>query len=184
MAKFHDSARECFTRALALDPQLDRLWVKLGEVEIEAQRPPAAQVAFERALALNSQNDAALAGLGNIAYRAGEKRAAHDYFARSLSINIHNPGAVFCLVKCAYETKNYAIAARFLEQYAQSAPINANLLYSLAGLHYHLGRMEQAGALAAQILELKPDHEGAKELLQLIGKLSVMEDRCQSTQIP
>jgi hypothetical protein len=50
--------------------------------------------------------------------------------------------------------------------------VNANLLYSLAGLQYHLGRIADARATTSRILELQPQHAGAQELMNMIQKAS------------
>jgi hypothetical protein len=69
-------------------------------------------------------------------------------------------------VKCAYEIKNYGVAAKILEEYIQVAPINIHLLYSLAGLQFHLGRASDARQTCIRIQQLNPEHNGARELLR------------------
>jgi hypothetical protein len=49
--------------------------------------------------------------------------------------------------------------------------VNINLLYSLAGLHFHLGRVEESRAKCEKILELNPNHAGSLELLGMMKDL-------------
>ena len=48
----------------------------------------------------------------------------------------------------------YRGAARLVEEYMDVAPVDKNLLYSLAGLQFHLGRLEEAQKSAQRILDL------------------------------
>lgn len=159
-----------YRQALTVDPAADSIHTNLGALYVQASRLPEARQSFAAATSLNAANDKAFAGLANCALAEGRSREAHDFFAKSLDIQINNPTGVFHLVKCAYEIKSYATAARIVGEYVQSAPVNANLLYSLAGLQFHLGRMNEAQSTVHQILALQPDHAGAAELARLIEK--------------
>jgi Tfp pilus assembly protein PilF len=126
---------------------------------------------FQDALASNSANTRAQCGLASCYLALGDKRAAHDLLAQALERDINNPSAIYYLVKCAYEIRSYATAARLTEQYVESVqPANVNLLYSLAGLQFHLGRANDARATAHRILSLNAEHAGAKEILNLIQR--------------
>src|SRR5262249_55745133 len=154
-------------KALELDPSADDVRANLGALHLSMGKPQEARRHFNDALASNPRNDKALAGLGSCHLAAGsdaDKHAAYDCFARALEIELNNPDAVFYLVKLGYELKSHATATRILEEYIQIAPVNTNLLYSLAGLQYHLGRMDSARGTVERILTLQPEHAGAKEL--------------------
>jgi tetratricopeptide (TPR) repeat protein len=165
-------AERLYHRALELDPSADGIRANLGALYLGAGKLPEALRHFQDALASNPRNTQALSGLGSCALAEDNRKAAHDYFARSLEENLDQPQAIFHLVKIAYELKSYARAAKILADYVQSAPINANLLYSLAGLQFHLGKLADAGATVAKILELVPTHSGAQELQALIARYS------------
>ena len=117
------------------------------------------------ALAANPNNDKAWVGLGLCCVTEGDKESAHDAFARSLEKNIRNSTAIFHMVKCAYEIKRYTTAERILSQYVEEAPVSPSLLYSLAGLQFHVGKKENALNTAKRILQMKADHMGAKDLI-------------------
>jgi Tfp pilus assembly protein PilF len=142
-------------------------------LHLMAQDASAARRMFEDAIAANPENARALAGLGSCHMIEGEKRKAHDAFAKSLDLEINQPAVVYQLIKCAYELKTYATAARLAEAYAEAAPINPSLMYSLAGLQFHLGRREDARGTARRILGMQADHAGARGLLKLIERTNV-----------
>jgi tetratricopeptide (TPR) repeat protein len=176
--EFHKTAGNCWNRvgnlrdaekqyakALELRPQSDEMLSNLGALYLHHSRNQDAEKYFSEAIATNPKNHQALTGLGSCALADGNQFAAHAWFARSLSVDLQNPTAIFHLVKCAYAIQNYAVAAQFLESYIQVAPVNVHLLYSLAGLHYHLGKKTEMVATCGRILELAPEHSGANGLL-------------------
>jgi tetratricopeptide (TPR) repeat protein len=165
-----DAAEINFKKALELMPHADEIRSNLGALFLQSQRIQEARRHFQDALASNPRNHQALAGLGSCALQEGNNRGAHDYFAQSLQVELNNPHALFYLVKCAYELKNYGTAASILKDYVQNAPMNPSLLYSLAGLQFHIGRIDEAQETTKKTLELQPTHAGAKELMGVIEK--------------
>jgi type IV pilus assembly protein PilF len=177
--EFHKTAGNCWGRlgnlkeaerhyrkALEVQPDADEICTNLGALYLQDNRIQEAERHFNDALASNPKSHQALCGLGSCALAEGNKFAAHAWFARSLQIELKNPTAIFHLVKCAYEIKNYGVAAKILEEYIQVAPINIHLLYSLAGLQFHLGRASDARQTCLRIQQLNPEHNGARELLR------------------
>ena len=167
-----ERAEHHYKKALSIDPTSDRISSNLGALYLQAGRIRDAQRFFEDALVANPANSRALAGMGAACLAEGKKREAHDHFARSLDCELDQPNAIYHLVKCAYEIKSYASAARILGEYVRIAPVNANLLYSLAGLQFHLGRIDEARGTVARILQIQPAHGGAHELSKLIARYS------------
>ncbi|MBC7690404.1 MAG: tetratricopeptide repeat protein [Methylotenera sp.] len=163
-----DKAEKHYRRALSIDPSADSIQANLGALYLQMGQTSEAKRFFQDAVASNARNEKALCGIASCFLAEGDKRQAHDYFAKSLDISLNNPTAVFHLVKCAYEIKSYASAARILEEYVQIAPVSGNLLYSLAGLQFHLGRTGDARETANRILTMQKEHAGAKELIQMI----------------
>lgn len=172
------SAERCLKKALDINPSADEIQACLGELYLRAGKYNDARRKFQDTLACNHNNDQAIAGLGYCLLQEGKKREAHDSFARSLDLNLNNAQALYQLVKCAYELKTYATAARIVENYIEVAPVNISLMYSLAGLQFHLGRMSDSQQTLNQILHLSPAHSGAKDLLRRIENLN-----CQGGQV-
>lgn len=161
-------AEKQYRKALEIQPGSDAILANLGALSLQLGRIEDAAKNFQAALAINASNDKALSGLGSCALARGDKRAAHDHFAKSLAIELNNPSAIYHLVKCAYELKSYATAARVVSEYVQVAPVNMNLLYSLSGLQYHLGRLNVALTTVEKVLAINPEHAGAVELKKMI----------------
>lgn len=169
-AKKSESAEKYFKKALEINPTADEIRANLGALYLQNNRIMEAKRHFRDAIASNPRNHQAIAGLGSCSLAEDDKKSAHDLFAQALEIEINNPTAIFYLVKCAYDLKIYSVAVRLLEEYIEIAPINPNLLYSLAGLQFHLGRIEDARTVTQKILEIQPQHAGAKDLSKLIDK--------------
>ena len=166
-----------FKQALEINPSADEIRSNLGTVYLQNNQIEDAKRNFRDALASNPKNALALAGLGTCYLAENNKKSAHDYFLQSLAIELHNPTALFHLVKCAFELKTYASATRVLQEYCGTAPVNANLLFSLAGLQFQLGRLQDSKATIKKILGFQPQHQGATELLQRIESYSNMDVR-------
>ncbi|OFZ21465.1 MAG: hypothetical protein A2X94_08125 [Bdellovibrionales bacterium GWB1_55_8] len=165
------NAEKHFQKALELETAADEVRANLGALYLQNNRHVDAKRQFQDAVASNPRNTKALHGLASCHLATGDKRQAHDFFAKSLDIELNNPAAVFNLVKCAFEIKSYATAARILEEYVETAPISASLLYSLAGLQFHLGRYQDARATTGRILEIAPQHTATIELQAMIDQV-------------
>ena len=169
-AQVPSKAERHYRQALDYHPHSDAVATNLGTLCLQQGRFDEARIAFEESLRINPKNDRAWYGLGSIHLSAGEKKAAHDAFAESLRVKIQQPQAIFHLVKCAYEIKEYGTARDLLRSYVEMSPFNANLLYSLAGLEYHLGDRLAAARTARTIIQIQPNHVEAANLLGLIEK--------------
>jgi len=169
-----ENATSHYHRALDLNPSADEIKCNLGALCLKFQKIDEARQHFQDALAADPTNAKALIGMGTCYLATGshqDKRLAHDFFARALDIEINHPNAIFHLVKCAYDLKTYAPATRILEEYIQSAPVSVSLLYSLAGLQYHLKRYVDARETLTKIENLNPAHGPSQELKARINKI-------------
>lgn len=184
--EFHKSIGNCFTRLGQLDkaefhyrkafefnPKSDSLQVNVGSLAIQKGDLESAAAHFKKALELNALNEKALNGLGLVAFSQNEFQKAHDYFFKSLELQIKNVSAIYNIVKCSYELKNYDAAIKLIEQFLQTSPSNGtsnlNIQYSYCGLLLHSGRLNIALQETDKILELNPNHSGAKELKAIIA---------------
>ncbi len=161
-------SERAYRKALELAPDSDETQANLGSVFLEQGRNADAKRCYQDAVSSNASNDKAWVGLGLCAVADSDKEAAHDAFARALELNIKNSTAIFHLVKCAYEIKRYAIAEKILGSYVDIAPVSPSLLYSLAGLQFHVGKHMEATSTARRILQMKSDHAGARDLIDRI----------------
>lgn len=158
-----------YIKALEIRPDSDEIHCSMGTIHLGEGRLELARAGFERALELNPVRHEALTGLGICALAAGDPQEAGTWLARALKVEIRNPAAIFHIVKCAYELKNHAIAEPLVEEYLDSTGPDLHLLYSLAGLQYHLKKIDKALATCRKILELDPRHSGAIDLVRRLG---------------
>ncbi len=161
-------AERAYKKALELSPASDEVRSNLGSLHLEQGQIPEAKRCYQDAIAANPANDKALVGLGLCFVSEGDKEAAHEAFARALERNLRNSTAIFHLVKCAYEIKRYSTAEKMLSNYVEVAPVSPSLLYSLAGLQFHVGKKKEASITARRILQIKGDHQGARDLMSRI----------------
>ncbi|NDG84055.1 MAG: tetratricopeptide repeat protein [Proteobacteria bacterium] len=164
----NNEAERSYRNALELSPASDEVQSNLGSLYLEQGQVPEAKRCYQDAIAANPSNDKALVGLGLCFVSEGDKEAAHEAFARSLEKNLRNSTAIFHLVKCAYEIKKYTTAEKMLSNYVEVAPVSPSLLYSLAGLQFHVGKKKEASTTARRILQIKGDHQGARDLMSRI----------------
>jgi len=163
-----DTAEVQFKKALAISPNSADIRANLGVCFLKRNQFDEARRCFQDALAADNANDKAWVGLGRSIYEMGGKEAALDAFQESLRKNLLNPLGIFYLVKVGYELKRFALVEQWLDEYTSRAPVNIHLLYSHAGAKYHLGKLTDAERILKRVLELKPDHAGAKSLLEKV----------------
>ncbi len=168
----HDKAETHYLHAYDLNSDSDILQVNVGTLALHKNDYNSAKNHFERALELNMRNDNAISGLGMIHLMKGNLSEAQKQFVAALAINPDNLGAIFNLVKIAYETKSFNDAAYFLRNYISNHEPNINILYSYSGVLYHQGEHALAQKEVERILNLNPNHAGAKELQELLIKNS------------
>ncbi len=165
-----DEAERHYKKALILDPSADEIQSNLGALYLQRGKTKDAIRYFEDAVASSPKNTKALFGIGTAYLAEGNKKSAYAAFANLLEINLNNPTAIFYLVKLAYELKDYVRAEKIVSEFVDVAPVNINLLYSLAGLRFHLGKLKEARQTLNNILRVKPDHIGSHDLLERIER--------------
>lgn len=162
-----DHAENHYRQAKELVPDSPILNVNIGCLYIQKQDISSAVLHFQEALRLDPENSSAITGLG-LAYMArGDDMGAHDAFVRAVEKKPSNVTALLYLVRTAYKTAQYGPAATHLSAYIASFPYNINILYSLAGLQYHLRDFAGCAEQCEKILKLKPEHVGSGRLLEL-----------------
>ncbi len=157
-----------YTRAFEVNPNSDLLQVNVGSLALQKNNLSAALEHFQKAIVLNPKNAKAFCGMGLLEAAKNNSVKAHDYFLHSAELDTTDLGVIYNLVRSAYEIKKYRPACLILEKYIRENPINTNVLYSYAGILYHMDRYEEALVQTDKIFQLNADHTGAKELKELI----------------
>lgn len=165
-----NNAEAHYRKAYEIDPAADALHVNIGSLAMRKGDLSTALLHFKEAARLNPLNAGAHTGSGMALASLGNKEAAHESFANALRLDIHEVASLYYLVKLAYELKRFDHAAEFLRKYIEHNAVNANILYSYAGILFHRGQHREALEECDKLIALKPDHEGAKKLRELILK--------------
>jgi len=165
-----NNAEAHYRKGYELNPASDSLHVNIGSLAMKKGDLSTALLHFKEGARINPANASAFTGIGLAQTGLGNKEAAHEAFAQSLNINIHDVTSLYHLVKTAYEIKKFDVVSALLEQYIRHNSVNSNILYSYAGIQYHRGLLKEALEECEKLLSLKPDHEGAKKLRELILK--------------
>ena len=160
----YEQALEHYQQALKVDFNADEIQSNLGSLYLKLGRLEEAKRCFMDATGSNYKNYKAWFGLGSIYLTIGDKASAFDAFMNGLEENDQDATAIFYLVKCAYAMKRFDKAEPIVARYVAQAPFNANLLYSLAGMQYHQSKNREALATIRKILQIKPNHQGARDL--------------------
>ena len=160
-----ERAQSRLESAVELEPTAVDLHLRLGQMCFAQKLWPKAQQHYLRVLAQDHAHLEATYQAGRCAQELNQTQKAHDLFLRCLEEQPKHSEALYALVRCAYGLKTYAPAAQRVEAYLVHAPDDPSFLFCLAGLNYHLGRLNEAHRLALRIQEINPEHPGAQELL-------------------
>lgn len=165
-----NNAEAHYRRAYDLNALSDQLHVNIGSLALKKLDSATALLHFKEASRINAKNSQAYLGMGLAYLSQGSKKLAHDSFYQSLKLNIKEMSALLNLVKCAYELKQYEQAGEILREYVCNNTVNGNILFSYAGILYHLGKFAEARDECEKLCQLNPQHEGAKKLKELLDK--------------
>jgi tetratricopeptide (TPR) repeat protein len=165
-----NNAEAHYRKAYEINPASDSLHVNIGSLAMKKGDLSTALLHFKEGARINPKNANAQTGIGLAQTGLGQKEAAHDAFAAALRVDIHEVSALYHLVKLAYELKKFEIVCDLLQIYIEHNAVNANILYSYAGILYHRGMNKEALEECEKLLALKPEHEGAKKLKELIQR--------------
>lgn len=164
-----DHAEKHYREALALVPASDTLHTNIGCLFFRRGDLASALLHFNQAIVLNATNSRAMTGVGLVHLEKGDKNLALDHFEQAMQCNLGNTQALFQLIACAFATKRFDQPITIVSNYVAHHSYNINVLYSLAGMMYHKKDLVGVQRECRRILELKPDHQGAQKLLEMVA---------------
>ena len=127
-----------------------------------------AQNLFERARSLKEDYDLALAGLGICALQANDLETAWARFSAALKSNPENTRALLGLVQLAYPMKRFEELELAIRSYLDIHSADLEWVYSLAGVCFAQGKLDDAQSAVEQIKLFRPNDAKANELAQMI----------------
>lgn len=150
------AAESCYLNAQALAPD-DRRWpYYLGHLYKINGPLPKAVASFERALQLQPDDVATLVWLGDAYLEQGRAETAEPLFVRALKFQRDSVAALSGSGRAALGLKDYARAAKDLEEALALEPRASGLHYSLAMAYRGLGDVERVQAHLGQRGDIEP----------------------------
>ncbi len=164
-----ETADTYLAEAERLDPQSPRVLKARGAVLLAQMKPVEAMSFFDRALAVDPKEPKLLAGRGMCDLLQSHPDKAMVFFERALEIEPDYLVALYQLLECAYGLGEFGKALRVLTRYLQVKPTDVDIRFCLAGCLFKNGQIEAAQWELDVISQTHPDHQGARELRQVIA---------------
>lgn len=172
-----EEAEKSLLIAVEINPESYETHLQLGDIYYKKNEINNAKKSYQEVINLHPKNYQALSGIGLCYVAEKNTTLAHDYFYQSLYVEINNPKILVQLITCAYEIKSFSKTIQILEKYSQNVSHpNIHILYSLANLQYHIGKLEEAKKTIRKILNLDPNHIGACQLSKTIQRFFINEE--------
>ena len=164
-----DHAIECYRRSLELNPYKAETHYNLANALTIKNNFTEAIQEFKLSVKLDPSNPDAHYNMGNAFYFIDEYNDAIKEYKEAIQLGLKSPEGYFNLGLVYLRLEKYDQA---LEGFRSSHEIESNnyeILYYLALTHYKLGNPGEAKENAHRCLELKPDYDKVKELLQKVN---------------
>ena len=164
----YDEAERCYNRARIIDRTSEKPYLGLGSIELLKKNYNVAEQYYRKALQLKPDSDKVRLGIAVLKLEQGRPSDAFTEAKTALDLRIENQQAMLLLIKTGHQSGRLREAEKYLAEYSSLHPANIDILYTLAGIRYKLGREPEALEAARRILIFDPGHDAAADL---IGKL-------------
>lgn len=160
-----DKAIERYRGVLSLKPVHLLAHYNLGNSYLKIGKPNNAESHYKEALQISPDYVDAKVGLGRVLLEKNESKEAERSFLEILKENPELRQARYFLGLSLFKQQKYKKAINTLTKVSQEGPYYVDSLYYL-GLSYRaIGKNEDARKSFETILSIKPDHQGANNLL-------------------
>ena len=165
-----DEAERCYNLSRIIDRSSEKPFLGLGSIELMKKNYSVADQYYRKALELNPDSDKAYLGLAVVRMEQGDYERAFEEVKKALDRRIENQQALMVLIQNGHKTDRLAEVEDYLAEYSSLHPANAEILFTLAGIKFKLGRREDALETARRILIFDPQNDAAVNLIQEIEK--------------
>jgi|GEM_PF-1526468 len=165
-----DEAERCYQKSHILDRASEKPYLGLGSVELMKKNYAVAEQYYRKALEKKNTSDKAHLGLAVIKMEEGDFDRAFDEAKRALDLRIENQQAMLVLIRSGHQCRRLNETAKYLADFSSLHPANVEVLFTLAGILYKTGRVDEALSTARKILLFEPENEAALNLLQELEK--------------
>ena len=164
-----DQAIECYRRSLELNPNKAETHYNLANALTIKNNFQEAIQEFKISIKLDPANPDAHYNMGNAFYFIDEYNDAIKEYKEAIQLGLKSPEGYFNLGLVYLRLEKFDLA---LEGFKSSHEIESNnyeILYYLALTYHKLGNPAEAKTNVHRCLELKPDYDKGKDLLQKIN---------------
>ena len=162
----NEAAKNAYIQAAELDPYAPKTYIGLGTIGLVKSSYDIAVLHFQKAVSLAPGDEMANLGLSLAFQGMGEIKEALSWAVKSLGINLDNTAAIFTMVKLAHQLEEYRDAIKILTRYLKSHPNDYNMIYTLSGIYFKIGKFNECLELVTQIVEVDPMDTKAHTLAQ------------------
>ena len=161
------TAARFYQKAISLSGSAASL-IGMGTLKLIEADFESALDCFEKAVSKETENDRAICGLGISTFNLGRREEGFELYQKAFEINPENTVALSSIVKAGYALKKPGPAENALMKFLELHPANVDILFSLAGIRFFAGKMEEAGEILEKVFLFAPDYEDAKRLYEKI----------------
>ena len=159
-------AVEIIARLVALDQQSVQGHNYLGLARYQAQDWEGARHSFMQVLELDPDHIEALVNLSVLEWEQGEADRALDFLERAAALDPANREVIVNTGLIHAQMGNAASAIALFQDYVRAHPEDLEACSHLADIMLQSGDEAGARQIAAQILELQPDHPRARVIVE------------------
>jgi tetratricopeptide (TPR) repeat protein len=166
--KEYEKAHSFLDQAIAEDPQSVRALRAKGAVCMAQEMTADSREWFQKAYEVLPEDPKTLSGLGMCEMIDRRPHAAYGYFVKALSIDSNQLVSILQLLECSYQLGLFDDLEKVLRKYVAEHPQDNEMAFCLAGCIFKNGRLEESLELVKDLLRKDPEHQGAKELWEVI----------------
>ena len=162
----NDGGKNAYIHAVELDPYSPKAHIGLGTVSLTKSNYDIAIIHFQKAISLSPNDEMANLGLGLSFHGLDEVNEAHKWVLKSLELNPENTAAIFTIVKIAQEREIFEDVEAVLRNYLKLHPHDHNMLYTLGGILYKMGKFGEVISSLQEIIAINPMDARAQSLIK------------------